>query len=201
MKKLLALLLAWCVVATPARTGDLPVLRIALQPYLLAMPTFYIQEQGMDVANGFKIERSVYVNGTLINEALGASLWDLGTGGTSAVYGIANFGAKVIANIDLCSGGTGAFIRKDSIIAKTENVLAPGIYGDAKSLKGAKVLGPVGTLNQLNVLKWLDLAGLTADDVEFVHMDNASAYQAFKAGQGDILPLSPPLTYVAVDDG
>ncbi len=206
MKKLLGVLLVLCLAAAvPLRAGeakpDLPVLRIALQPYLLAVPTYYIMQEGLDVKNGFKIESSVYVNGTLINEALGAGLWDLGTGGTSAVYGIANFGAKVVANIDLCSGGTGAFIRKDSKIAQVKDKIGPGIYGDAATLKGARALLPVGTLNQLNVLKWAEKAGLGPDDIEFVHMDNASAFQAFKAGQGDIVAFSPPLTYTAVDEG
>jgi NitT/TauT family transport system substrate-binding protein len=184
-----------------AGSGGTPTLRIAVQPYLLAVPTYYIMEQGLDVKNGFKLERSVYVNGTLINEALGASLWDIATGGTSAVYGIANFGAQVVANIDLCSGGTGAYVRPNSKIAQVRNSLGNGIYGNAQTLKGVKVLLPVGTLNQLNVLKWLEKAGLAADDVDFVHMDNASAFQAFKAGEGDITAFSPPLTFNAEAEG
>ena len=202
MKKLLALSLALVIsLASLGHAGDLPVLRVALQPYLLSVPTYYIMQNGLDEKNGFKIENSIYVNGTLINEALGASLWDVATGGPSAVFGIANFGAKVIANIDLCTGGTGAFIRKDSAIAKIKDKLGPNIYGDAATLKGATVLVPVGSLNQLNVMKWFEKAGLDPEDANFVQMDNSTAFQAFKAGEGDIVPFSPPLTYVAVDEG
>jgi NitT/TauT family transport system substrate-binding protein len=187
--------------AASQNAAEVPSLRIAVQPYLLAVPTYYIMEEGLDVKNGFKLERSVYVNGTLINEALGASLWDVATGGTSAVYGIANFGAQVVANIDLCSGGTGAYVRPGSRIANIKDGLGTGLYGNAAVLKGAKCLLPVGTLNQLNVLKWLEKAGLQPDDVEFVHMDNASAFQAFKAGEGDITAFSPPLTFNAEEEG
>ena len=203
MRKQLSLLLiiAFIAVAPLARSADLPKLRVAIMPYLLSVPTYYMMENGLDVKNGFKIESSVYTTGVPMSEALGASLWDIGTGGPSAVFGIANFGAKVIANIDLCTGGTGAFVRKDSAIAQIKDKLGPNIYGDAATLKGATVLVPVGSLNQLNVMKWLEAAGLEPSDASFVQMDNSTAFQAFKAGQGDIVPFSPPLTYIAVDEG
>lgn len=181
--------------------AELPVLRVAVQPYLLAVPNYYMVEQGIDKENGFKIDMSVYENGTLINEALGADLWDIGTGGTSAVFGIANFGAKVIADMDLCTGGAAAYVRKDSPIAQVKDEIGDGIYGNAETLKGATVLAPIGTLNQYNVMKWAEASGLTAEDVEFVHMDNSSAFQAFKAGQGDIVACSPPLTYSCEEEG
>ncbi len=201
MRKLLALSLMLVFAAAPlARGGDLPVLRIAIQPYLLSVPTYYIIKNGLDVKNGFKIESAIYVNGTLINEALGANLWDLSLNSPNTLYAVVNHGAKVVANINLSSGGIAAMIRPDSKIAQVKDKLGPGIYGDAATLKGAKVIGPVGGINQWNVLKWLEKAGLTADDVEFVHTDNSSAFQAFKAGAGDITPFSPPLSFVAEND-
>ena len=209
---ILVTLLAFCVIgmvfagggkqAAPAASGgEVPALRIAVQPFLVGMPTFYIMENGLDVKNGFKIERTVYASGVLINEALGANRWDLGTGGTSAVYGIANAGALVVANIDLCSGGIGAYVRPNSKIAQAKDVLGKGILGDAASLKGAKAILPVGTLNQLNVFKWLEKAKLGPDDVEFIHMDPPTAFQAFKAGEGDITAFSPPLTFNCEAEG
>ncbi len=190
---------------TAEKTDDgddsLPVLRVAVQPYLLAVPNYYMVENGIDKENGFKIEMSVYENGTLINEALGADLWDIGTGGTSAVFGIANFGAKVIADIDLCTGGAAAYVRADSPIAKVKGELGENLYGNTDTLKGAQVLVPIGTLNQYNVMMWAEAAGLNAEDLEFVHMDNSSAFQAFKAGQGDIMACSPPLTYSCDQEG
>lgn len=180
---------------------ELPVLRVAVQPYLLAMPTYYMVENGIDEENGFKIELSTYENGTLINEALGSDLWDVATGGTSAVFGIANFGAKVIADMDLCTGGAAAYVRADSKIAKVEGEIGDKLYGNAETLKGARVLVPIGTLNQYNVIQWAEAAGLSAEDLEFVHMDNSSAFQAFKAGEGDILACSPPLTYSCEKEG
>ncbi len=201
MRKLLALLLMFAFAVAPlAQAGDLPALRVAVQPYLLSVPTYYIMKNGLDVKNGFKLESSIYVNGTLINEALGAGLWDIALNGPSTMYGVVNYGSKVIANINLSSGGLQALVRKDSKIAQVKDKIGPGLLGDAATLKGAKVLVPVGTINQWNVLKWVEKAGLTADDVEFVHMDNSSAFQAFKAGSGDIVAFSPPLSFVAEHD-
>ena len=201
MKKVLALTMALVFsMASLVPAGDLPTLRVAVQPYLLSVPTYYIIKNGLDVKNGFKIESSIYVNGTLINEALGANLWDLALNGPSTMFGVANYGSKVIANISLSSGGLAALVRKDSPVAQIKDKIAPNLLGDAATLKGAKVLVPVGTINQWNVLKWIEKAGLTADDVEFVHMDNSSAFQAFKAGSGDIVAFSPPLSFVAEYD-
>lgn len=180
---------------------DLPVLRVAAQPYLLGIPTYYMMSEGLDVANGFKIELSVYANGTLINEALAADEWDIGTGGTSAVFGIATYGAKVIADIDLCTGGAAAFVRADSDIAQVKGEIGENILGNAETIKGSSILVPTGTLNQYNVLKWVEAAGLSSEDVEFVHMDNASAFQAFTTGEGDIVAFSPPMTFAAEQSG
>lgn len=216
MKKIIALLLICCLIIgcfagcskkeeTPTalsyESEELPVLKVAVQPYLLAIPVYYIIENGLDEANGFKLEMSVYVNGTLINEALAANEWDVATGGTSAVFGIATYGAKVIADIDLCTGGAAAYVRSDSPIADVKDVIATNVYGDADSLRGTQVLVPTGTLNQYNVLKWVEKAGLTAEDVEFVHMDNASSFQAFATGEGDITAFSPPMIYQAEEEG
>ncbi len=215
MKKVIAMLLSICLVvacfAGCGKTGDaakapedsaeLPILKVAVQPYLLAIPVYYMMENGLDKANGFEIDLSVYVNGTLINEALAANEWDVATGGTSAVFGIATYGAKIIADIDLCTGGAAAYVRPDSPIAAVKDKIAPNVYGDAETLKGAQILVPTGTLNQYNALKWVEKAGLTSEDVEFVHMDNASSFQAFATGEGDITAFSPPMTYQAEAEG
>ena len=187
--------------AASGGSGEVPVLKVAVQPFLVGLPTYYMMENGLDVKNGFKIERTTYASGVLINEALGANRWDLGTGGTSAVYGIANAGALVIANLDLCSGGINAYVRPNSKIAQIKDAVGKGFLGDAASLKGAKAILPVGTLNQLNVFKWLEKAGLGPDDVQFIHMDPPSAFQAFKAGEGDITAFSPPLTFNCEAEG
>ena len=182
---------------------DLPVIRVAIQPYLCSLPVQYMIDNGLDVQNGFKIEPQMFTVGTLMTEALVADEWDIATTGASGVYMVANNGAIVVGDIELCSGGTGAFVKADSPIAqiKGANPDYPNVYGDAESVKGTQIVLPTGSLNHLNVLKWIDVLGLQPSDVEIVNMDNASGYQAFKAGQADMTACSPPLSFTATDEG
>src|SRR5699024_2626969 len=41
---------------TSATTEDLPVIKVAVMPFLNSLPIVYMQENGLDVANGFKME-------------------------------------------------------------------------------------------------------------------------------------------------
>ena len=187
----------------PAAAGELPVIRVAVMPWLLSLPAVHVSEQGWDKENGFKVELSVYPMGAPLLEAMGANLWDVATIGPAAVFSVANTGLKIIGNVSIASGGTGAFIRPDHPAAKIKGQVSgyPNVYGSAATLKGSKVLVPVGSLNHYNVLQWINIFGLKAEDVQVVHMDNAPAYQAFKAGEGDITAFSPPLTYTAMAEG
>ena len=51
---------------------DLPVLKVAVMPFLNTLPIVYMIENGLDVANGFKIETVYFANGTAMDEALAA---------------------------------------------------------------------------------------------------------------------------------
>lgn len=216
MKRKLSILIVLCLVLTSVLAGCakksdknadssevLPVIRVAVQPYLCSLPVVYMVENGLDVANGFKIDMQNFTVGTLMTEALVADEWDLATTGASGVYMVANNGAIVIGDIELCSGGTGAFVKADSPVAQVKgaNPDYPNVYGDAESVKGMQIVLPTGSLNHLNVLKWIDVLGLEPGDVEIVNMDNASGYQAFKAGQADMTACSPPLSFTATDEG
>ena len=69
----------------PAASGggegeeNLPVLKVAVMPFLNTLPIVYMIDNGLDVANGFKIETVYFANGTAMNEALAADQWEVGT--------------------------------------------------------------------------------------------------------------------------
>ncbi|MEA5015482.1 MAG: ABC transporter substrate-binding protein [Candidatus Limiplasma sp.] len=209
MKKLASLLLALCLLlslatyASAEASADLPVLRVAVMPFYISSPTYYIVQNGLDVANGFKIDLQFYPMGAPQIEAMAANEWDVGMMGSAGVFGVANAGMMIVSEVVLSSGGTGAYVRPDSPIAQvTDGIPAmPGVYGNAETMKGATVLVPVGSLNHLNVVKWYYAAGLSVDDFTVVDMSNANSFQAFKAGEGDITAFSPPLTYQAEEEG
>jgi NitT/TauT family transport system substrate-binding protein len=185
------------------REGELPVIRVAVMPWLLSLPAVYVAEQGWDVENGFKVELSTYPMGAPLLEAMGANLWDVATIGPAAVFSVANTGLKIIGNISIASGGTGAFIRPDHPAARIRGQISgyPEVYGNAAALRGSRVLVPVGSLNHFNVQKWMDVIGVRPDEIQVVHMDNAASFQAFKTGQGDITAFSPPLSYTSEAEG
>lgn len=190
---------------TPAETpaADLPVLKVAVMPFLNSIPIVYMQNEGLDVANGFKIEPVYFANGGAMNEALAADQWEVGTLSAAAVNSLAIYGAYCIADIGHSEGGLYTLCSPESPIAKVKgaNPSYPDIYGDAETLKGAVIATNTGTISHLNVIKWLEKFGLTTEDVEIVHMDFPSAYQALMTGNCDVAALNPPTSYVAEGEG
>jgi len=182
--------------------GELPVLRIALIPWLLSVPAVFVQEQGWDIENGFRIEISTYPMGAPVLEAMGPNLWDLCAIGTAAVHAMANMGLKCIAEISMASGGTGAFVRPNHPAAQIRGRVPgmPHVMGSADTLRGSRVLVPMGSLNHFNIQKLFNVHGLTHNDMQVIHMDNAASFQAFIVGEGDITAFSPPLSFRSRDE-
>lgn len=184
-------------------TADLPVLKVAVMPFLNSIPIEYMINESLDTANGFKIEPVYFANGGAMNEALAADQWEVGTLSAAAVNSLAIYGAYCIADIGHSEGGLYTLCKPDSPIAQVKgaNPSYPDIYGDAETLKGAVIATNTGTISHLNVIKWLEKFGLTTEDVEIVHMDFPSAYQALMTGNCDVAALNPPTSYAAEGEG
>lgn len=182
---------------------DLPVLKVAVMPFLNSIPVEYMIKNGLDVANGFKIETVYFANGGAMNEALAADQWEVGTLSAAAVNSLAIYGAYVVADIGHSEGGLYTLCNADSTIAavKGANPSYPNVYGDADSLKGITIATNTGTISHLNVIKWLEALGMTTEDVNIVSMDFPSAYQALKTGNCDVAALNPPTSYQAENEG
>lgn len=182
---------------------DLPVLKVAVMPFLNSIPIKYMVDNGLDVKNGFKVETVYFANGGAMNEALAADEWEVGTLSAAAVNSLAIYGAYDVADIGHSEGGLYTLAAADSDIAQVKgaNVSYPDVYGDAETVKGSVIATNTGTISHLNVIKWLEAIGLTTDDVEIVSMDFPSAYQALLTGNCDIAALNPPTSYQAETDG
>lgn len=182
---------------------DLPVLKVAVMPFLNSIPVEYMINQGLDVKNGFKIETVYFANGGAMNEALAADQWEVGTLSAAAVNSLAIYGAHLIADVAHSEGGLYTLCKPDSPIAKVKgaNPSYPDVYGDAQTVKGAIIATNTGTISHLNVVKWLEKLGLTTDDVQLVNMDFPAAYQALMTGNCDVAALNPPTSYQAEKEG
>lgn len=183
--------------------GELPVLRVAMMPFITSLPTEYIKKNKLDEKAGFKMETVMFATGAPMNEALAADLWDVGAMGAAAVTGVANYDMMIIGEVLESTDGLGVFVKPDSAIAgaKGYNPSYPNVLGSPETVKGATILLPIGTAQHFTTLKWLEKLGLGITDVNIVNMDTAQAYQALQANQCDAVALNVPTFFEAVDDG
>lgn len=189
--------------AETSDTGDLPVLKVAVMPFLNSLPVEYMVQNKLDEANGFKIETVYFSNGGAMNEALAADQWEVGTLSAAAVNSLAIYGAYCIADIGHSEGGLYTLVSPDSPIAQATgtNPSYPDVLGSPETVKGAVIATSTGTISHLNVNKWLEVLGLTPDDVQIVSMDFPAAYQALKTGNCDVAALNPPTSFTAESEG
>lgn len=172
---------------------ELEKVRVAVMPYMMSVAVNYAVSQGYDKENGLEIEMVRFATGGPMNEALGADEWDIAADGMAAVFALANYDGRWIAETVDSTPGLNAYIRPDSDIAQVKgyNPTYPNVYGSPETLKGATILCPTGTSAHINALKWVEKIGLKDSDVNIVHMEYGQAYQAFLTGQGDVF-CSPP---------
>lgn len=190
--------------ASSASSGkQLKKLRVAVMPFYLSAPVNFIKEQGWDKEAGIDMELIMFSNGAAMNEALGANLWDVAPTGGAAIFGVANFGAKFIADFIDGTGGNEIYVRKDSAIAKVKgfNPTFPELLGDPKTVKGATIMHTAGTTSQMGTVKYLQAIGVKDSDVKIVHMEFPQVYQGFLAGQGDMASMVSPYVFKAPEHG
>jgi len=187
----------------PAGGNELTKLRVGVMPYLASLSTKYAIDQGWDVKAGIKLETISFPSGAPMNESMAADLLDVGIMSGAAVTAVAAFDCILVGEMGDSAGGIGLFVRPDSPIAKVKgaNPKFPNVYGNADSVKGKQIFVAIGTMSHSNVIKWLDAIGSNVDSVKIANMDFASAYQAFLAGQGDVVALNPPTSYKAAENG
>lgn len=187
---------------TPETTasGALEKVRVAVMPYMMSVAVNYAVSKGYDKEAGLDIEMVRFATGGPMNEALGAGEWDIAADGMAAVFALANYDARWIAETVDSTPGLNAYIRPDSEIAKVKgyNPTYPDVYGSPETLKGATILCPTGTSAHINALKWVEKIGLKDSDVNIVHMEYGQGYQAFLTGQGDVF-CSPPAFKIQCD--
>ncbi|MGI6580149.1 MAG: hypothetical protein ACOX3H_07950 [Saccharofermentanales bacterium] len=184
---------------------DLPVLRLGMFGTRNSFVTWYMIENGIDIENGFKIEPTVTTSGgSFLNEAVGAGKVDAThMGAAQAVYSASVYDCKVIAEFSDGAGSSAIFGRPDSEEAQVigDNPDFPEVRGSAETLKGKTFMYPSGSMSQLTVAKYLEVFGLTLDDITSLNTNYGPGYQALQAGEGDTVTIFSPLTLTALHDG
>ena len=185
--------------------GEVTEIRLGVFNSRASFVSWYMMENGLDVENGFKIiPTTTTAGGSVLNEAIGAGLLDATEmGAPAAVYTASTYNCIVLAELSEGNGGLNLFARPDSEIVQAvgANPDYPEILGSADTLRGKDIIYGFGSMGQYGVTAYLDLFGLTTDDVNAINMNFGPGYQAFQAGEGDVVALFTPLNYSALENG
>lgn len=159
----------------------------------LGLPVHVAEEKGYFEEAGLDVNIEIFATGAPINEAMAAGELDVAVSGMASVYGLATGMYTYIGDGVITAGGESIYARADSPYVQA-GADEKGIIGDAESLKGVSILGPLATTAHYQAIKYIEYFGLTADDFSMVSMDYAQAYQAFVTGEGDLIAAKMPYT-------
>lgn len=182
--------------------GEGEPLNVGLLVSTVGVPALYAQNQGWFEEEGLNVNLVIFPTGAPVNEAIAAKQLDVACSGFASVYAMANGDCSWIAEINT-TGGMGIYARPDSPIAKASGSVSgkSDMLGSAETVRGAKILGPLGTSSQFATIGYINQLGLSETDVEQVHMEYGPGFQAFVAGEGDLISISPPYSYDCLDKG
>lgn len=177
-----------------------PEVRTSAQPCLHGLPLWHAEKAGWLKDAPFAVKFMLFVSGAPQTEALAANQWDVGAMGTvPTMMASIRYGYKLIGISNEEGFTNDLWVRPDSPLLKRRGVNPeyPDIYGAADDWKGKKVLATTISTGHYALTSTLKRLGLKDSDVNLVHMEQGQAMTAFTAGEGDILQLWAPLSYLA----
>lgn len=178
--------------------------RVSIQPCLHGMPPWWDLQAGRDKAAGLNFELQLYPSGAPQNEALAAGQWDVGAMGIpAALMAVLRYDAKIIGISNDESETNDIWVRPDSPLLKTKGAVEgyPDIYGTPEDWKGRKILVTTISTGHYALSATLKALGLSEKDVQITNIEQAQAVTAFGSGQGDIVCLWAPFSYMAEAKG
>lgn len=185
-----------------AASGDLPVFKVAVLAGIHSATIYYADEMGWDIEAGFDMQLQEFSSGGPMNEAFAAGELDGADMGPAGVHALGQFDAKVVG-ASAQQRSVELLVNPDDEILSVQgwNPDYPDVYGSPEAIKGKTILLPTGTYAHYLMNKWLEIFGLTADDVNFVNMEYPQAMQAFEAGEGDIVGMQLPTLITGKEKG
>ncbi len=168
-------------------------LRVGTMALSLGLPVRQAEKAGYFKDAGLDVEVIIFATGAPINEAMGAEQLDMAVSGMAGVFGLSTGSYIYIGEGGIVKEGQAVYARPGSEFTKVKGP-KKGLYGDAKLIKGANILGPLATSAHLHAIQYAEAFGLTASDFNMVSMDHPQAKQAFISGQGDLLACVAPFS-------
>ena len=135
--------------------------------------------------------------------------------GTGSTWKIAGLGAFPALSTELLervyvigigndeSSANAVMVRKGDPVMniKGRNPDFPDVYGHPEAIRGRTVLCPETSSARYLLTRWLSVFGLDESEVTVVSTGPEAALQGFARGEGDILVLWAPHTYLAEEHG
>lgn len=197
---MLALCLSLFCAIPQAPATDKPEVRTSTQPCLHGLPLWYADKAGWLQDAPFVNKFMLFSSGAPQTEALAADQWDIGSMGTvPTMMASIRYGYRLIGISNEEGFTNDLWVRPDSPLLQHKGVNPeyPDIYGSAEDWKGKKVLVTTISTGHYALTSTLKRLDLRDSDVNIVHMEQGQAMTAFTAGEGDILQLWAPLSYMA----
>lgn len=161
---------------------------------------YYARDLGLFEEAGLDVEIVTLANGPALNEALNAGEIEAAANGMAAVYTLPTENFYYVGDTTINFGGQSMYGRTDSDIVKAGIYNDTPYYGSAETVSGISILGLGAGPQQYIAYAYAEALGLSADDIEFVAMDHAQAYEAYITGQGDLLATTPPYSNTLESD-
>lgn len=174
------------------------------QPCLHALPQYMAIKKGWYEKEGIDLILKYYPSGLTQNEDLLSDIWEVGDeGSTGALLASMRYGLYIIGISNDESQTNNLWVRPDSEIlnVKGYNPDYPEIYGSHKLLKGKTIITTSASTGHYAVIATLKNLGLTEKDVNTMHLEQEDALKAFEEGEGDIVQLWAPYSYIAEKNG
>lgn len=161
---------------------------------------YYARDLGLFEEAGLDVEVVTLANGPALNEALNAGEIEAAANGMAAVYVLPTENFYYVGDTTINFGGQAMYGRTNEAIVSAGVYEDTKYYGNAETVSGATVLGLGAGPQQFIAYSYAEAFGLTSEDIEFVAMDHAQAYEAFITGQGSLLATTPPYSNILESD-
>jgi len=181
-----------------ANAQSKPVVRVSGQPTMHGMPTWQIMEQGTKDLP-IDLTYTLFPSGAPQVEALAAGQWDVEPSDRTHDDVQHSLWALMIGISNDESETNDLWVRADSPLLKTKgaNPKYPNLYGTSADWKGKKILCTTVSTGHYALSSTLKALGLTDKDVQIIQIEQGQAVAAFASGQGDILQMWAPFSYIA----
>lgn len=196
-------MLVFTLAVFSATAADKPMVRVSGQPCLHGMPIWDVLEQ-KPTDLPIEMKFTMFPSGAPQIEAMAAGEWETGAIGTvPMMMASLRYGALMIGISNDESETNDLWVRPDSPLLKTKgaNPKFPDIYGATADWKGKKILCTTVSTGHYALSATLKALGLKDNEVQIIQIEQGQAIAAFASGQGDILQMWAPFSYVAESRG